>query len=139
MNNTRTSKSLFETIKHWIKPTRNNVWVWIGRIIPLLTLLVTVLFLALAPSEWIDWFLITLAGMFGVTTFIFWWWLVYALTTIYQNQSNLEYQLTQVTKELVEAKELIAIKTKNLTQAHVDAFNEATSAKIFKRRKSDNK
>lgn len=56
-----------------------NLWVWLGRIAPLTSLLAIVLELTLDLTGWLDYLLIATAVSFGTVAFVWWWWVIYAV------------------------------------------------------------
>jgi ABC-type proline/glycine betaine transport system permease subunit len=126
----RTSKVVKALGKYCANISSYTFWLWVGRVVPQVALLITLLVLAIAPNAWHDWYLILIVGLVGTVICTFWWWLLYAVTNIYKNLREVKGQLLSVTKELSETKALIAIKTKDLKAEHLEGLG---------RRKTDKK
>jgi hypothetical protein len=122
VNTIRTFKFLFSLLRKYEALVSNNKLLKISLIGTAVTILATVVFFFIFRN----WCLATIVGLIGGTIFIFWAWLLHAIAKIYNNLRALEQQVLEVSRELAEAKALIAIKAKDLTIEHIEAFNKRT-------------
>ena len=56
-----------------------TIWAWLGRVAPLTALFALGLELLYQPTGFLEYIVIGVAISFGVTAFIWWWWVIYAV------------------------------------------------------------
>lgn len=74
-----------ETVWHYRSLTmlgQIKFWQWLGRLAPMVSLLVLVLTLFLEPTNWKEYVLIAVASGFGCIAFVWWWWVIYAVKNL---------------------------------------------------------
>ena len=84
-----------------------SLWVWIGRIVPLSTLFILSLIVVFTPESFIQWFMIVMATSFATIAFIFWWWVIWSIKTIYNCLSQITDSLRTITSGIAQTKDIL--------------------------------
>jgi len=82
-----------------------NLWVWLGRIAPLTSLLALGTILMFDVSGWVEYIVIGIAISFGVIAFTWWWWVIYAVKDLSGMLSDANVKFGKIITELKEIKE----------------------------------
>lgn len=101
-----------------------SVWQWIGHLVPLTSLFVVILLHFFAPQAWQDWALISIATGFAMTTFVFWWWVVYSVKLVYGQFNALKLEVTRVSLLLIDTQSAINTRAEDIEEIH--SFGERT-------------
>lgn len=92
-----------EIIRKYIKldlDKQVTLWSWLGRIVPILALLVIGILLFFDVDTWIETVLVFLAVSFSITAFTWWWWVIYAVRNIFGMLNNANKRFDQVLREI---------------------------------------
>jgi heme/copper-type cytochrome/quinol oxidase subunit 2 len=90
-----------------------TVWAWLGRVAPLTALFALALELIYQPTGWLEYIVIGVAISFGVTAFIWWWWVIYAVKDLNEMLQSATDRFDIVIFEIKKVhKELSATKRK---------------------------
>jgi hypothetical protein len=77
-----------------------SVWAWLGRVLPLTALFALVMALVFDFQVKMDYILYGIALGFGVTAFIWWWWVIYAVKSLTNMLEDNRQRFIDVVKEL---------------------------------------
>ena len=82
-----------------------SVWVWLGRVAPLTSLLALGTILIFDVTGWVEYAIVGIAISFGVIAFVWWWWVIYAVRDLNGMLQEANQKFGNIITELREIKE----------------------------------